>query len=236
MSKQAIRKSDIPVYDMSTPEETTRALGSTTVQIGHGQAIMDLNNYAQGVAVARLVHGVVGSEPAKQTELVDKYGLNQSQLNKSVTIARVAMALVKPIEECGFTDKQVERLVAQTGKLRRFWKFEHGDTGPIFDQVMVDLFGEDGDKRADALVTLRQTFGAPTGAYNVANGTRFHADDPDQPTKGDESDDESGDDEQDDDSKVSWQDRLSALVAQCKTEGATPAEIIKVVNDTLKGS
>jgi hypothetical protein len=221
VSIMEIRKSDIPVIDMFNAEEETKAIAKAIRSEGHGRNIVNLNNYVVGVGVARRVKA---GDKAK--DIAAQYGVSAATLSKTASVASVALAVADPDRGDDFDDERMN--------IRLFWN-AHWETNPgehdTLHNTLAGLVGDDGDKRADSLVTMLRVFGAPSSAYQVLKGTHafFKAD------NGEDGDDDSEESEEsgDDDDKVLWQDRLMAIVAQAKLEGAETADILAVVKAAL---
>ena len=221
-----IRKSDVPVIDMFDASEEVAAIrkGSTAAQ--HGRNATNMNNYVIGVAVDRRIQA-----GDKQADLLAPYGLSQASVSKAQTIATLAR----------FTEDTPEDLQPELSDLATYWghaavdvETNHGTVG----DCLKHLAGDDGDDRALALIDMLKVFGAPSSAYSVAKGKKVHPSDPRANTPEPEQDDQGDDDQGDQDDQgesTSWEDRLTALIAQAKLEGASTSDILHVVNVALKG-
>lgn len=222
-----IRKSDVPVIDMFNADEEYKAIGKAVRQEGHGRNIVNLNNYVVGVGVARRVKA-----GDKQSDIAKKYGISAATLSKSASVADLALAVAAA--QSGESDRPLgEGYDNLTTYWMLWWKANQGEHG-TFTDTMVDLVGDDGDARAEALVTMLRVFGAPSSAYGIIKGSKLHPDDPRNVKDDDQDDqDDQGDQGDQDDDKSSWQERLTALIGQCKLEGAETAEILAVVKSAL---
>ena len=236
-----MRKQDICNVDLFTGDDLERGMNTAVAHQGHGRDAVNSANYVQAVIYDRVVHDT----EMTPGEWCENHSVKQAQLSKMGTVVR---AMRWHLEGDKYADKvrtqrkgdaAVEKLPKQAANLLEWWSYSHGDDltkVPSFHDFAANLIGDDGEKRIESLKQALEVYGAPSSAYRVANGEIFHPADPrsmDTETDDDETD-ESGDDETDDDTKVSWQDRLTALIAQATLEGASPSDILAVVNAALK--
>lgn len=204
----AILKNDVPSVDLGTASGCEAAVKSSVVKIDQGRAKVALNGYVLGLATVELEH----TYGEQRNDVASRNGVSAGQLTKTCTVAETLRDV-----------NAQDHLVA--------WWGAHWDENPTVEH---DTFHEVAERMLEgdgpSIVTFYQVFGAPSSAYDIIRGKRIHP----SAVIDDDSDTESGDDESESDEPTPWQDRLAAMVAQAKLEGATPSEIVKVVNDTLK--
>lgn len=230
MATSILRKSDVPVVDMLSADDEYKAIRASVAGEYRGRAVSAVHQYVMGVAVNRRVKA-----GDSQSDLVSEYGVPQSMLNKLNGVTRVLDSHVngddKAFENLPNVDR--EKVAEQRKNLTTYWGhvWDGREDAPSFLGTASGLIGDSGEDRARALVAMWDTFGSPSSAYQVAIGAKIHENDPRNEDNEGEQDDQDG---EQDAEPTPWQDRLAALVAQAKLEGATASDILRVVNDALK--
>lgn len=150
-----------------------------------------------------------------QTNLATSFGISSSYVSKAVKVGRLFADIAK-----GSSDDATA--LDRWANLATFWHFETGET--MDNGTFVDAMGDDGAKRGDALVAIGATFGSLEYVYTIAEGKRFHADDPRATQGDDDSGDDSGD-EPDPSPKVSGEELIARGVRLMRDAGATDQAI-----------
>jgi len=213
-----MRKSDIPMFDLHTDADADKASG----MIARHQAVtrdrQNAANYATTAVVAyrdRRADQDETVDAMSGKDLAEILGTTGGVITKLRTVAGVLGAIATGV------DTEQTRRVVRYADLAGF-------TGLV--TVATGLLGADGDDRARSIVGLVDAFGAPSALYAIATGSKVHPSD-DQ----DDQDDQGDQDDQDDQDATPWQDRLTAMLGQCRLEGATDDDIAGVVRTFLAG-
>lgn len=229
-----MRKQDICNVSLFTADGVASALDSIDRHQGNGTVAVRTAEYRRAV----IIDASVVDYDMKQREVVADRGYSQGALSQHLTVARAVRAHVEGDQyTVKLGDSQREKVPGQIDRLRQVFDWKVNDPTVLFHDWCKAMISPDGDEAVPALRRAVEVFGAISGAYGVANGkgslwsAYCEANGIDESDESDESDEQ---DESDDDTKVSWQDRMAALVAQAKMEGATPSEILAVVNAALK--
>ena len=240
-----MRKQDICNVDLFTGDDLDRGMTAAVRHAGQGRDATNSANYVQAVIYDRIVHDTEVS----QGEFCESHNVKQANLSKQGTVIRAirwhlegdSYELKVRAQRKGETT--VEKLPGQAANLLEWWSYSHGDDltkVPSFHDFAKGLIGDDGEKRIESLKQALEVYGAPSSAYRIANGEVFHPADPRSQVDADDDGDTEGEDgeageEGDGEGETTpWQDRMTALVAQATLEGATPSEILAVVNAALK--
>ena len=232
-----IRKADNIVVDLNTATDCESGLRRARTQIGHADTMDAIGNYIVGFCAERL-HGF----DVSQSEVMERLGFTpseQSKASKGISVARAIRQIAEGGMIEGLSESKANAILRNAENISKYWNFAHeiqGYGGSDVQTWAMKVSGVDGQDRADVMAETLSVFPTVSFAYDVARGAKVHPNDP-RANQGDEGDDgdegdESGDEDGDD--KVSWQDRLAALVAQAALEGAKPSEILAVVNAALK--
>jgi hypothetical protein len=215
---------------MSNSTEEDRAVGTCVNGEATGRAKVAANNYGLGTVFDRIVNVRHNGERGVQRQQADKFGIPQSSFSKSMQVAEVARNLLTDVQDI------TEEMLVKRNNLITFWSYtyEGVEGAPNMTETFEGLGSDVGEDRVAAIVALVNTYGAPSSAYNVMVGAKFHENDPRALERSDDEGEDQGDQgESGEDDKTPWQDRLAALVTQATLEGATPSEILAVVNAAL---
>lgn len=153
-----------------------------------------------------------------QTNLATSFGISTSYVSKAIKVGRLFADIAKGSSDDG---SALERW----GNLSTYWHHENGNhmSGDMFVAAM----GDEGAARGEALQSIGATFGSLEYVYTIAEGKRFHADDP-RSLKGD-GDEPSGDEPTDDDDEptpsVSGEELIARGVRKMRESGATDQAI-----------
>lgn len=189
----AITLSLIPVVDMSTTDETVKAVkAASNAETKYGNASQGAE-YVKFVGLSKL--GWTFAAAKDEGVVVASEG----HYSKGVLVAGVFEYIATgKVPEFFDTDTRNRRENFETAVelVKAYWQAnatevrERGGDHPSLTESSIAVTGEDGDKRRQAVSDLYGVLGGVSLAYNIAKGTKVH------PTAVVENDDDEG--EQDD--------------------------------------
>jgi hypothetical protein len=151
-----------------------------------------------------------------QTNLATSFGVSPSYVSKEVKVGRLWADIAK-----GSSDD--ESALERWSNLATYW---HHETGEHMDAVIYrDAMGDDGSLRGPALVKIGGVFGSLEYVYTIAEGKRFHADDPRSTVTPDETPEPDETPDDDKSPSVSGEELIARGVRKMRESGASDQAI-----------
>lgn len=217
-----VNRSDVPIVDMITDQDETKALHKGVKLVGKGRGITGIGKWVAGIAA----NAIITRSGQTVSKLAEEQQVSQADVSKGYGVVSVfgweARTQDGPIDP---------EMAVKVDNLKAFWAF-HWAANPVdhpaFLTVAAGLTGQTGDDRADAICVVQDVYGAPSSAYMVATGAKFHEDDPRNLVESGDDGDDGDDDEQ---GETDFLEMLRNAASQCHTHGVTVTEVLAVVNE-----